>query len=94
MPKQFLKSILPLLAILVFQFISPQAQAVCTPSVFGDWNTVTWTGCIASPPGATDDVVIPTNVTLDQDATVNSVTVSGSGDLSSRASSYGNVKKR
>jgi len=84
MPKQFLKSILPLLAILVFQFISPQAQAVCTPSVFGDWNTVTWTGCIASPPGATDDVVIPnlSSVTLDQDATVNSVTVSGSGDLS------------
>jgi len=84
MPKQFLKSILPLLAILVFQFISPQAQAVCTTTGFGNWSAVTWTGCNATPPGATDDVVIPnlSSVTLDQDATVNSVTVSGSGDLS------------
>jgi len=76
--KQFLKSILPLLAILVFQFISTQAQAAnCTTSnvMTENWSTVTWTGCSTSPPGATDDVVIPTNVTLNQHATVKSVTI-------------------
>jgi len=82
--KQFLKSILPLLAILVFQFISTQAQAVCTTAAFpmANWSAATWTGCSTSPPSATDDVVI-SNVPLilNQDATVKSVTVSGSGSL-------------
>ena len=75
--KQFLKSILPLLAILVFQFISPQAQAVCTTTSFGiNWDAATWTGCSTSPPTSADDVTISTPVTLNQPVTVNQILLS------------------
>jgi len=91
MLKQFLKYILLLPAILFVLLTSPQAQAVCTTTSFGsDWNAATWTGCSTSPPTFADDVVIPnlSNVTLNQDATVKSVTVSGSGNLSTLSSFF------
>jgi len=79
------KSILPLLAILVFQFISTQASAFCNNTSSGNWSGVTWlTGarnCSASPPGATDNVNIISNVTLNQDVTVNSITIIPGGVL-------------
>ena len=68
-----------LIAILVFQFISTQAQAACNDTSSGNWSGAIWlTGagnCSASPPGATDNVTIFNNVTLDQNVAVNEITL-------------------
>jgi len=80
MPKLFLKGILPLLAILVFQFISTQASAACNNTSSGNWSGAIWlTGagnCSTSPPAATDNVTIFfATVTLDQNVAVNQITL-------------------
>ena len=82
--KQFLKYILLLPAILFVLLTSPQAQAMtCTFSgILVAWSLSSAWDC-GHVPIDTDDVVIPNSsiVTLNQDATVKSVTVSGSGSL-------------
>ncbi len=91
MLKQFLKYILLLPAILFVLLTSTQAQAACNATTFGNgnWSTVGIWSC-GHIPLLADDVVIPTNtnVTLSQDATVNSITVSGSGILASTANFF------
>ena len=46
--------------------------ATCTSTGTGNWSTMTWSGCT---PGATDDVVIDSDVTLDVDVTVAGITI-------------------
>ncbi len=68
-----------LIAILVFQFISTQASATCNSISLGNWSDTIWlTGvgnCSTSPPAATENVNLFSNVTLNQDVTVNSITI-------------------
>jgi len=82
--KQFLKYILLLPAILSVLLTSPQVHAICINTAGGNWSdtiSIWLTGvgnCSTSPPAATENVNLFSNVTLDQPVTVNSITVASS----------------
>jgi len=59
---------------------TPVSAATCTSNGSGNWSaSSTWTNCNGGIPTSSDDVVIASSdtVTLDQDATIASLTVSG-----------------
>ncbi len=66
------KSILILVIFFSF-FIISQAQATCDSSANGNWSAITWS--CGHVPTIGDNAVIAHNVTLNQDATVNSVNI-------------------
>ncbi len=74
------------LAVIVSFGCISQAQAICQVVLGTNWSTASWFGCSSSPPATSDDAAVGLNLTLNQNVTVNSLTIDAARTLN--ASSF------